>query len=147
MNFLKKKLPKEYEDTQDMKDALSAMKKYEDQYELQREYLLSQQRLINEKEKAERLAETKRQYELAQRRAQALPAPNPFVNKSTQSYPPSGGGGYGVYSDSHVRSVVDVGSMIKEAVDEASKEFKLTVESMQEQIDELWEVIRELEDD
>lgn len=83
----------------------------------------------------------------------ALPAPGGGGGSHTHSYVPGGGGGAssggGTYisSSEHVRSSIDVGTLIKQAVEEASKEFKLTVESMQEQIDELWEVIRELEDD
>lgn len=81
---------------------------------------------------------------------QSLPAPKPYPGGGGAA---ASGGGFqqgsyhAVYSDSHVRSSVDVGSLIKEAVEEAAKEFKLVVETMQEQIDELWEVIRELEDE
>lgn len=82
----------------------------------------------------------------------ALPAPNP---SHTHSYTPGGGGGassgggmhyHSIQSSDHPRASIDVGTLIKQAVEEASKDFKLTVEAMQEQIDELWEVIRELED-
>lgn len=87
------------------------------------------------------------------------------ITKTPQPYLPvsggaASGGSYGGYSNggggrwTHYHTLVDEGDSpsvnVKELIDfavkEASKEFKLTVDTMQEQIDELWEVIRELED-
>lgn len=75
------------------------------------------------------------------------------ITKTPQPYLPvsggaASGGSYGGYSNGGGGrwTSVNVKELIDFAVKEASKEFKLTVDTMQEQIDELWEVIRELED-
>lgn len=133
-----------------------------------REKLMEQCKYIQKQERISRQQYATKEYEKLQKQinslagipASALPSPKPYPGGGGAAASGGGmhshsigGGGFqqgsyhAVYSDSHVRSSVDVGSLIKEAVEEAAKEFKLTVDTMQEQIDELWEYIRELEDE
>lgn len=143
---------------QEEKNVISLQKERE-----RRKMLEEQCKYIQEQELRSRHEYATKEYEKLQKQINsmagippsALPVPKPYPGGGGASASGGGmhshsigGGGYlAVYSDSHVRSSVDVGSLIREAVEEAAKEFKLTVETMQEQIDELWEYIREMEDE
>lgn len=124
-----------------------------EEYRAKRDAILKQARQVNAEEFLKRAQEAELKWKQLST-ASSLSAPRSY-NPNTVNTVGGGasGGGLGqphahsvTYSDSRYHSSLDLGVMIKEAVEEASKDFKLTVDAMQEQIDELWEYIREMED-